>query len=465
MKKNRIFSYIALVTALILCLSMPVVATEPEKTDVSVTRGSHSTDAAVPIFGSGKLLESSGAAVLYETNSDTMMYAWNPDMQLEPASLVKIMTAILAVENGELSDVITVSAEAVASLPHNITADFKITEVVTLEQLLYCMMVGSSNDAALIIAHHIAGSHQAFVEMMNSRAQALGCTNTHFMNAHGLRHADQYTTARDMVRILRDAMQNPLFMKFFGAVDYTLSATNLSDSRYMITTNYMIRDTMQLYYDKRVTGGRTGVTDSRRRCLAVTAESKGLSYIAIILEAVPIFGEDGVVPIYFGSYEEAKQLFNMGFDGYSVRQVLSSNDVLDQFPVLNGDNHVGVGPASSVSTVLPSDVTAADLSFRYESVTNHFSAPLNADVQVSRVEVWYKNICVAQSAVVTKNSVSLHTNKITDSLGFDNSNMLKTVLLILGAILLIGLAAYVLMRRFGLRFQPRRRIRRRRRRR
>ncbi|MBO5952726.1 MAG: D-alanyl-D-alanine carboxypeptidase [Oscillospiraceae bacterium] len=411
------------------------------QTMTSVVSGSHSVDAGVPLCGSSKLLQTAGAAMLYETNSDTMMYAWNPDTQLEPASLVKIMTALLAVEKGNLSDSITVSANAIASLPSNMKPDFQIGEVVTLEQLLYCLMVDSSNDAALVIAHHIAGSQQGFHIMMNQRAQELGCTNTNFMNAHGLHDEKQYTTARDMVKILREASKNALFMKFFSAIDYTMPATNMSESKYMITTNYMIRDDKQLYYERHVTGGRTGVTDARRRCLIVTATSGSMSYIAVVLDAIPTFDENGAVPLYFGSYEETKELLNLGFNGYAVTQVISKEDVLIQHPVMNGDNHVALGPEQSVSTVLPADVVYNDLSIRYQQAGNSFTAPVAAGVAVNSVQVWYKNICVAESPIVTKNAVSVYSEKIQQS-NAGGGGFFATLLTVLGVLLVLAVAGF-----------------------
>jgi len=211
-----------------------------------------------------------------------------------PASLVKIMTALLAIEKGSLTDEITVTENALEALPANSsTTDLQAGEIVTLEQLLYCLMVGSSNDAAVAIAEHIGGSQQEFLATMNQRAKELGCTGTNFVNPHGLHDDAQVTTARDMTRILAAAAKNEQFMAFFSATEYTMSATNLSEARELDSTNYLMLTGKPLYYDSRVTGGRTGITTDRERCLAVTADQNGLSYIAVVLGAVPTFEEDG----------------------------------------------------------------------------------------------------------------------------------------------------------------------------
>ena len=408
--------------------------------NTSVLSGSHSLDAAQSLMGSGKILKTAGAAILYEINSDTMVYSWNPDTQLEPASLVKVMTALLAIERGNLEDSITISANAVASLPQTMTPEFKVGEIVTLEQMLYCMMVGSSNEAALIIAHHIAGSQQGFHVLMNRRAQELGCTNTNFTNANGLVDENQYSTARDMVKVLREAIKHEFFMEIFSEIRYTLPATNLHEARYYNTTNYMVTDETQIYYDRRVTGGRTGVTNDRRRSLIVTAESRGLSYIAVVMDAIPTFDANGYTPIRFGSYEEIKDLLNLGFQGYAIKQVISENDILDQYPVTNGDSQVVVGPVYSASAVLPEDIRMDQLTVRYQFPISPFTAPVVSGPLNNTVQFWYKNICVAEAPIEIKNDVRVFTQKVELTYA-ETDAVVNTALAVVGTLLAVALGA------------------------
>ena len=375
--------------------------------DSSIASGSHSLNASVPMWGNNKLLETAGAAMLYEINSQTLMYAWNPDLQIYPAALVKIMTCLLALENGDLSDEIVVSTTAMATLPKGVYL-LEIGERWTLEQLLYCLMVGGYNDAAVVIAEYVAGSQQGFINMMNRRAKEIGCTSTNFTNATGLHDPAQLSTARDLVKILNEALQNELFFQFFSETSFSLPKTELAESRYMETTNYMMTLTVTAeYYDNRVTGGRTGVTESRERCLVVTAKSNGLHYIAIVMCAKATADEEGDI-IRFGSYEEVKELLNLGFDGYEVKQILSDSQILTQYPVLDGQNSVSVGPSQTCYSVLPADTLSTQLSYRYDNSNIGLSAPVKAGVPVTNVQVWYGNVCIAQSPVITKNSSAVN---------------------------------------------------------
>ena len=453
MKKRRLLCLILLLCMLLQFTAVPVWATEADDTttattdqtaqynqstgsDQSMVSCSHTVDAQRPILGTDKLLDTAGAAMLYEVNSDTVMYAWNPDVTMHPASLVKIMTALLAFENGELAAEVTVSANAMAALEeNNATLEMQVGETLTLEQLLYCLLVGGANDAAVVIADHIAGSQQGFVQMMNDRAKALGCNGTVFTNPHGLHEDPQVTTARDMVKILREAMKFETFNTIFGTVSYTLPATTLSEERYMETTNFMMTSSTVAYYDKRVTGGRTGVTTDRLRCLIVSAKSGSMNYISVILGAVPTFDVDGYTPKYFGSYEETRDLLKLGFEGFEVKQVLQENQVLLQYPVANASSSVAAGPTKSVSTVLPQDVTYENLSIVYQHSMPALSAPVRKGQQINTVQLWYGNVCVAESPVIALNDA-------TGAIGIsdrDSSNGGNNALI--SALIVIGILA------------------------
>ena len=436
--------------------------------DLSVTSGCHSIEARVPLWGSERLLDTAAAAILYELNSDTMVYAWNPDIQVHPASLVKIMTCLLALENADLSDSVTVTSNAAAALPKGTTMNFVVGEVWTLEQMLYCMMVGGYNDASVIIAEHVAGSQKAFVRMMNERAAEIGCVGTVFTNATGFHDDKQVSTARDLVKILQEALKNEHFMDFFSATIFRLPENELHAARYMETPNYMMTYTItQEYYDVRVTGGRTGVTEARERCLIVTAESKGLHYIAIVMCAKATYDDDGNI-VRFGSYEEVKQLLNKGFSNHRVTQVLSDEQILTQYPVASGENSVAVGPSETFFTVLPTDIISTELSYRYQS-TPALTAPVETGEYINSVQVWYGNVCVAQSPILTKNSSAVIT--VADQSG----NIEKTgegfkiflrLLAILGVMVLFAFLILLILRvirKVQLQAQHRRRRRNRRR--
>ncbi len=475
MKKNRLLCGILCVLFLIgsaLSASATMMGSDYPAADVdgSVAGGSHSMDAQVPLWGSNKMLQTAAAALLYETNSDTLVYAWNPDAQRYPGALVKIMTGLLAVENGNVDDVIAVTEEALSALPpYSSTLHLRAGEIVTLKQLLYALFVGGANDAAVVISHHIAGSEEQFVQMMNDRAEEFGCTGTNFTNSTGIHNNDQVTTARDLGKILEAASENDLFMDFFSSTFYTFPETNLSAAREpMLTTNYLMTPGMEFYYDERVTGGRTGTTVDNKRCLAITSDSDGLSYIVIILEAIPIIAEDGYTAKRFGNLEEAETLLELGFNNYDIFQILMDTDITNQYAVTNGANSVTVGPATGVRALLPNGVTKDDLNVRYLLNESSLTAPIDIGQTVATMQVWYENVCVAQAPVVARNAVKEYIPSEERNAGAD-TDALVTALIVIGVILgvilcVLGVLFVIQMvRRAGKQAQHRRRRRSRRR--
>ena len=457
MKKTGIFSVIA--CFLILIQVLPFVAgatqaTEPEATtshqgeflnnasDVSVAYGCHTIDGMMPLMGNGKYLETAAAAFLYEVNSDTVLYSWNADMPMYPASLVKAMTALIAFEKGNLSDEITITATITeAAKADQIMPKLKEGQIITLEQLIYCLLVGSENDSALAIANHIAGSQESFVALMNQRAKELGCQNTNFVNAHGLHDDAQITTARDIAKILRHASTIEAFMTCMGTKAFTLPASNVTEERRMETSNLMLTPATPQYYYKYVTGGRTGVTEDRKRCLAVTADNGELSLISVVLGAVPVFEKDGVTPVSFGSYEETRELLELGFENNAVTQVLAEGQILTQYPVSNGSNVVAAGVQNTVSTILPKGTDFKTLSIRYQNNYPAFEAPVKKGDLINYVQIWYGNVCVATSPVIAMNgSVRLQNSDQQNSQqqGGGLSQILQVLLIIVA--LIIGTA-------------------------
>ena len=180
------------------------------------------------------------AAALVELNSDTLVYGMNLDEKVYPASLTKIMTCMLALEHGNLDDIVTVSHEALQDLnAAGSSAGLLEGEQLSLRELLYCVMISSANEACNVVAEYIAGDIPSFVALMNAQAAALGMTGTHFANAHGLHDENHYTTVRDLVTLARWAWQSEQFQEFSTQTSHTVPATNKSEERVLHTTNYL----------------------------------------------------------------------------------------------------------------------------------------------------------------------------------------------------------------------------------
>lgn len=372
----------------------------------ALPQGYQGIDAGSAYLGTRKLVENVGAAFLYEVNSDTLLYMWNADDRVYPSSLVKIMTALLAAERGDMQSVVTVSQSALDDVPYYAaSAELQPDEQITLSDLMYCMMVGSANDAAVVIAEHISGSHGSFVQEMNDYAASIGCTDTNFVNAHGLHDENQYTTARDLAKILSVAVKNETFMTYFSAIAYSVPATNKAEIRNLSSSNFLMSTAkLQKYYDTRVKGGRTGIADDDSRCLATVAEANGMQVVCLVLESFSTLAEDGRTESY-GSFLETSTLLDACFGDNRVVQVICEDQVLMQVPAINGENDVILATASGACSILPANIKLENLTFKYDDSILQPSAPISAGQVISNVEIWYNGSRIAKTDLVAKNAV------------------------------------------------------------
>ncbi len=446
----------------VLCCAAPAMAAEEEPvTNEKVS--CFSLDASQSILGKEELVENADSIIVYETNSDTMMYAWNADERVYPASLVKIMTGLIVAEEANMADAVTVRETVLSQIPSDAaTAGLQPDEVISVEDLYYCMMVSSANDAATVLADHLYGSQDAFVKRMNEYAAELGCTGTSFMNVHGLHNEEQYTTVRDMAKILAVALKNEIFRAAFGTEKHTVAPTNKSTVRYLVTGNYLMSmDDVEYYYDTRVTGGRTGVTNEGYRNIAISAEDESMEVICILTGAVDTLAENGYSVEIFGGYTETSDLLDMSFDNYQVAQVIYDGQVLTQMQVAGGECDVVLGPKTNTLAVLPVNAKNADLMYRYPPNTSSLSAPIQKGDLVSTVEVWYKTSCVAQAELYAMNGVALVQQPTTPDQAQQSQGGGNTLWIILG--ILCGFIVLILVLRLNNQIRYRTAVRRNRR--
>lgn len=438
--------YILLAAILLHGLAQPAMAQE-NLTDPAVSNGCHSIDAAVPLESQKKILDTAKAVVVYERTSGTMIYNFNGDSRVYPASMVKLMTALVALEYGNLADEVTVTSSVLKQLYGGAkTMGLKDGEVLTLEQLLYCMMVASANDAAVVIAQHVGGSQAGFLAKMNEKARQLGCRNTSFSNVHGLHDEMTYTTARDVCRVLLAGLENELFAQMFGLESYVLPATNKSEERTLYTTNYMMQPRNATYYDKRVTGGRTGATDAAGRCIAITAQDSGMELVCVLMGAEPTYTEDGKSLVRYGSFEEMKELLDYTFGGYAFYPLAAKGQILNQMKVENGANDVAIQPESDISVVLPLELDQQALRWDYSS--DVFTAPIEAGQSLGALQIWYGAVCLGQTDLIAANSSAVETAIVMPvrPSEMDDRGSWTTLLVIVGSVTLV-VAAVVAVRK------------------
>lgn len=271
--------------------------------------------------------------ILGETKSERILYERNADKRIYPASLTKLLTAILVVENCELDEIVTVSEKAVFSVPSGyVNANLQVGEELTVEDLLYVMLIPSANDAANALAEHVGGSIDSFSTMMNTRAKELGCTGSNFSNPSGLQEKKHYTTARDLYLISKEAITKPIIRKAIKTTQYTLPETNkYTDAkmkRIFTTTNYMIRPSLTKYYCDYCIGGKTGYTPEAKNCVVEYVEKDGIELIAVVM------GEN--TNIKGTKFLSAKKMFEYVLKNYENKQVAKENKKYETIEINNG---------------------------------------------------------------------------------------------------------------------------------
>lgn len=339
--KRRIGKYAAIFLFLILCLS--AVPAKVFAADVT-------TD-AIPGWPKGPEPFYSDTAVLIEASTGAVLYDKGMDEIRYPASITKIMTTIIALENSNLTDTVTFTDTACAlAIPGNAKIDAKPGEVLTMEQCLYAVMLASANEVACQVAIQIAGSEAAFADMMNAKAAEIGCTNTHFTNASGLQDENHYTTAHDMALIMQYAIQNQDFLTITGTLSYTIPATNMSAERTLSTHNAMM--VPGDYYYEGTFSGKPGNTGEAGSTLVTAATRNNMTLICVVLKAT-----DGGQ-----SVTDTISLMDYGYSNFTLIDVSAQNQERSGNVVL---------PNGMDFSSLTEEADASGSSFRY-SYQGHF---------------------------------------------------------------------------------------------
>lgn len=255
------------------------------------------------------------SAVLMEAETGTVLYAKNPDTQLYPASITKIMTALLSLENCNLTDQMTFSEEAVKALPPNyVSMGASAGEQMSVEDCLNALLIDSANDAANCLAVHQSGNIADFVKLMNQRAKEAGAQKTHFNNPSGLHEENHYTTAYDMCAILRACVKLDAFNEIAGKRTHTIPKTNKHDERLFYAKHKMLFPTHSAYYPY-VVSGKTGYTDEAQNTLVTYAEKDGLKLVCCVMKC-----GQGI------TYKDTRTLFEFGFNNFHVADASGIDD-------------------------------------------------------------------------------------------------------------------------------------------
>ena len=360
------------------------------------------------------------SAILIDSNTGKVLFEKNMDKKMYPASTTKIMTAILAIENCNLDDVVSVNYNAISSIPSGYaTAGLQTDERVTIKQLLEVLLVHSANDAANVLAMHVGGSIDSFISIMNSKAQELGCNNTHFTNTYGLHDENHYTTARDLAIIAKYCMQNESFRHFVSQSSCQIAPTNKHEARSYNNNNDLIISSSSHYY-KYAIGIKTGYTKEAGNCLISASSKDGFETISVVLNTGTKHGARD---------EDAINLFNYAYDTFGIKRIAKKGDVVGQTTVFNGSKET-----RQLDIILSDDVDA--LSFLSSENNENITPTLKINKNISAP--------LAQGAVVGTATYNLLNTDYTVNL-VASHNVEKSKLIIISLRILLALVVVCLL--------------------
>ena len=320
---------------------------------VDVKAADYWPDAPETLSPSVILMEESTGTILYEKNMDEAHY---------PASITKIMTTLLALENGNLSDMVTFSDDAINNTEGSgIARDYG--EQMTLEQCLYGVMLESANECAYAVAEHVGGTVENFVDMMNAKAKELGCTNTHFANPHGLQDENHYTTAHDMALIAQAAYQNETFRIIIGTKMYTIPPTNKHAEETVLRNHHDMLCTYhnanRKYLYPYCVGGKTGYTATANSTLVTYAEKDGMTLICVVMNTQSP-----------NQFIDTVNLFDYAFDNFQVLNVAENDTDYSAETTVDNGNLNNIAPFVELDKdaviVLPKTAEFSDTSSSVE---------------------------------------------------------------------------------------------------
>lgn len=364
----------------------------------------------------------STACILMDAKSGKILYSKNANKALYPASTTKLMTAILTLEKCKLTDVATVSHNAIFSIPVGYShASLREGEQLTIEQLLNVLLIPSANDAAIVLAEHIAGSVDNFSKLMNDKAKEIGCKNTNFVNPNGIHNKNHYSSAYDMALIGKYALNFPDIKRIAMTKQYTLPQTNKYNKtdRIFNSTNVLINnESGNKNYYPYATGLKTGYTGSAGYCIVSTAKKNNMELIAVTLKAKSISDR----------CNDCKSLFNYGFENYSYKTLQSVGNIVKTIEIENATKetkYLDIAIKDSITVLVPNSIDVNNLEYTIELEPN-LKAP------------------IPENKIVGKITYVIDGEKFTSDLFANSSVISSNISAIIFKILLVIIILYII---------------------
>ncbi|MBQ7116744.1 MAG: D-alanyl-D-alanine carboxypeptidase [Clostridia bacterium] len=404
------------------------------------------------VFDSGTVTAKLKSDVYYmeSLDEDTAFFDRNSSKKVPAAAFVKILAAVTAIEKWpELDEKVTVSEKNLSLVEYGYgirTALYKAGEKVSKRELIDCLIVYSANDAASIIAYEVSGSLDAFIKEMQATAEKIGLTSTVVKNIHGFDEEGQYTTAKDIARMLKYALNYPVFVEAFSASSVTLKKTSLNEERTYNASNKMLNATISDYYHSSVTGGKQTMTDKAGECIAVVSSKDGYSYLTVVLGGkLTDVDKDGVDENT--CMTDAKKMLNWVYENIRYRVVASPTQHVAMVEVVSGKgtDKLRLIPEKETSALVPANATTASVLFEVVegTVPAKVKAPVKAGDIIGQANILYAGQVLAKINIVAANDVSLSfTGLIMNTV---RAVMTSWVFIILVALAAVGCIGYLLV--------------------
>ncbi len=392
-----------------------------------------------------KMYHEAGMMVYLDTG--TVIYEKNADKKMYPASITKLMTAIVMVES--ISDMES------ATLPYteyannlilgtgSVVLGLKVGEQITAKDALAALLVSSCGDVAYAIAEYVGGSNEGFVKMMNEKAKELGLNDTNFVNPVGLHDDQHYTTARDIYKMAVAAFKYDIIKEFASKSRATLSATNMAGERTIVTSNLLLNPNAVGYYAY-ADAGKTGYTSKAGRCVVSTASYKGYEYLAVVLNADT---SDGVRH----DFGDIANMFRWAFNNFEYKSVFDSTTPVTEAPLTLSQefDHLPICFEGGLKAILPKNADASTINYKIHLSQKSYEAPIKKGAVVGTADIYY-----AEEKIGTLNLVAGQTIDSSPMLvfleaakGFLTSSFMKLLYIIIAVVIVIFICAIIILNR------------------
>ncbi len=368
------------------------------------------------LFDSGSVTSELKSGIYYMQNLDegTVFFEKNSDKKTPAAAFVKIIASVVALEKwGNLDGTVTVTKENLSLVSYGFgirTAGYKEGETVSKRELFDCLVVYSANDAASIIAHEISGSVDGFIKEMQALCEKIGCTSTVVKNLTGFDTEGQYTTASDVAKIIKYALNYPIFSEAFSAKTVTLKETEQNKERSYNTSNRMMNAAIPDYYHSSVTGGKQTGTDEAGECIAVVSNKDGYSYLTVVMKGT-VTNVDSDEVKENTCMTDAKKMLAWVYDNIRYRVIVSPSQTVESLKVIagKGTDSVRLIPEKEASALVPSKASPASVMFEIVegTVPEKLVAPVKAGDIIGQAKVFYAGQELATVNLVAANDIKL----------------------------------------------------------